>query len=143
MADGPMVYTHGFFSIGPSGTEVDLSDHIESIEITDLTEAKETTRANANKARTRAAGMVDWSAKVTLIQDYASGEVDATLYARRGQNDTAMTCRPENGAVAVNNPQWAGSCIMTEYNPAAHQVGEVVKATATLLGNGLLARTTS
>ena len=57
---------------------VDLSDHIASVEIAQSFDAVETT-AFGDSGRTRTGGLEDSSITLSFHQDFASGSVDATI----------------------------------------------------------------
>jgi hypothetical protein len=121
---------------------VDLSDHVTQVTIKYSAEVIETTAMGSN-SRTRTTGLKDWSADIEFNQDFAAGEVDATLWSLVGAAPFAVEIRPDAGSASATNPKYAGSAVLPEYNPIDGQVGALLKTKITLQGDGNLTRGTS
>ena len=82
-----------YISIG--GT--DMSDHFRSVSISVSAELQDMT-AFGDDWQAREAGLKDWSLTCEYVQDYAAGELDATLWPLVGTS-VALVVRPQSGAV--------------------------------------------
>ena len=122
---------------------VDLSDHIASVEIAQLFDAVETT-AFGDSGRTRTGGLEDSSITLSFHQDFASGSVDATIAPLVG-GTAAFEVRAVGTATAVSatNPKWTGTVLVTEWNPLSGAVGELSTADVTWPVSGQVARGTA
>lgn len=103
---------------------VDVSDHVSSATIeTSRDEVDVTAFGAANKEML--AGLGDASITLSFFQDFAAGEVDATLWPL-STSDTPFTVavKPTNGAISATNPEFQLSCLMFNYSPIAGSVGE-------------------
>lgn len=120
---------------------VDLSDHVRQASLTYEAELQDDT-AGGDNSRNRLGGLKNWSLQVEFAQDYAAGEVDASLFAQVG-NSIAVILRPDTAAVGATNPQYTGDGIIESYQPFGGTIGELAMAPVTLQGNGDLARATS
>ena len=121
---------------------IDLSDHVTQVTIKYAAEIHDKTAMGAT-ARSRIAGLKDWSADIEFNQDFAAGEVDATLWSLVGAAPFAVEIRPDAGSASATNPKYAGSAVLPEYNPIDGQVGAFLKTKITLQGDGNLTRGTS
>lgn len=126
-----------FFSIDA----VDLSDRVESLNLTYESEANDAASGGDN-TRIMLAGLKNWGVEVNFRQDYAAAKVDATLFAKVGTN-SALVIRPNVGVVAPTNPEYTGSGLLTSYTPLAGSVGGVIDAPATWVPAADLARAES
>lgn len=119
-----------------------LSDHVKSVELKYEAADLDST-AMGSSTHTRLAGLKDWSATVTFNQDYAAASVDVTLFSLVGAAPFTILIRDTSGANSTTNPQYSGSCILTNYTPAGGKVGELAEATAEFKAAGALSRLTS
>lgn len=120
---------------------VDLSDRVESLTLTYESEANDAS-AGGDNTRKMLAGLKNWGVEVNFRQDYAAGEVDATLFDKVG-TECALVIRPNVAVVGVTNPQYSGTGLLTSYAPLAGSVGSVIDAPATWVPAGDLARATA
>jgi hypothetical protein len=122
---------------------VDLSDHIASIEIAQSFDAVETT-AFGNSARTRVGGLEDSSITLSFHQDFAATSVDATIAPLVG-GTAAFEIRAVGTATAVSatNPKWTGTVLVTEWSPLSGAVGELSTADVTWPVSGPVVRGTA
>ena len=122
---------------------VDLSDHIASVEIAQSFDAVETT-AFGDSGRTRTGGLEDSSITLSFHQDFASGSVDATIAPLVG-GTAAFEVRAVGTATAVSatNPKWTGTVLVTEWNPLSGAVGELSTADVTWPVSGQVTRGTA
>ena len=123
------------------GTSNDLSDHIASVTINTSYDIVETT-AFGNTAKTRIAGLADNSVSFEFHQDFASGSVESIIYPLLG---TAVTVKvkPDAGATATTNPQYAFSALISEWTPLSASVGELSTASVTWPISGAITKTTA
>lgn len=120
---------------------VDLSDHVSSVTISYEGDAQEVT-ASGDGTRTYLGGLKQWSADVEFRQDYAAGEVDATLFSLVG-TVVGFKARADAAAVSPTNPSFEGNVVVTSYQPLGGSVGDAVNAPVSLQGSGALSRVTA
>lgn len=126
-----------FFSVDG----VDLSDRVESLTLSYESEANDAA-SGGDATRGMLAGLLNWGVEVTFRQDYAAGEVDATLFNKVG-TECALVIRPTTAVVSATNPQFTGTGLLTSYAPLSGSVGSVIDAPVTWVPAGDLARATS
>jgi hypothetical protein len=121
---------------------VDLSDHIASVTITQSIDAVETT-AFGDGGRTRVGGLEDSSLTLDFHQDFASGEVDATIAPLVG-GTASFEIAPFGTAVAASGtaPRYSGTVLLTEWTPLNGAVGDLSTASVTWPVTGVVARGT-
>lgn len=122
---------------------VDLSAYVAEIALDYSAKEIDTTAGNSAGAESVTAGLVKWSADITLNQDYAAAQVDATLFPLVGAAAFAVEIRPSTGAVAVTNPKFTGNAILPSYPPLSGKVGDLLSVKIKLSGSGALTRATS
>ena len=121
---------------------VDLSYHVESIELTHEADPQEDT-VMSDDSIGRLAGLKNWTLTVNFRQDYAASKVDATMFSLIGAAAFAIEIRPDAGAVSATNPKFTGNAILSGYTGVGGSVGEIAMAPCTMLGDGDLTRATS
>ena len=131
------VLTNAFVSIGG----VDLSDHVREVRLPRGVEALDDT-VMGDDFRSEGGGLLTWGLTVVFTQDYAAGEVDATINPLVGST-TAIIIRPDTAAVGVTNPQWAGTALVKAYDPIAGAVGDHLLATVEMGAASDITRTTA
>ena len=113
---------------------VNLSDHIASVSLSSTWDAVETTAFGGGNvpaaARTRQAGLVDNAVTLDFHQDFAAGEVEATIYPLLG-TVVAIKVQPTNAAISVDSPQYQFSALLSEWTPVNGAVGELATASVT------------
>ncbi len=121
-----MVLTNAYISVN----SVDLSDHIRAIEFdNNVDPVEQTTMGDA--VHNFLAGLKNQTFTLTFAQDYASGEVDATLAPLVGAAAFVIEIRPVNTTVGATNPKWSGNVILTDYGALGGSVGDLHEAAAT------------
>jgi len=121
---------------------IDLSDHVREVglnldgDVPDATVMGKTTKVKLN-------GLKDWSVTLKFAQDFAAGEVDATLFPLWGSTAFPVTVRPDNAARSATNPEYSGNCLLSNYQPLSGSVGDLAEAPITLAGSDTLSRLTS
>jgi len=121
---------------------VDLSDLVASITLNSSVDSVETTGFSSTGTRTRVGGLTDNSISLEFRQDYASGEVEATIYPLIG-TVTAVTVKPVNSATSASNPLYSMNCLVAEWTPLNGAVGELATASVTWPVSGAITKTTS
>lgn len=113
---------------------VDLSDHIASVTLGSTYDVVETTAfADGNvpqAAKNRIAGLVDNSLTLEFHQDFAAGEVEATIYPLLG-TVAAVEVQPVNAAISVDSPLYTFNALISEWTPLNGAVGELATASVT------------
>lgn len=133
-----------YFSVGTTVAPTNLTDHVRGVTINYAAEMLDKT-AMQDDSRSRLAGLKDWSMTVEFNQDYAAGEVDATLFDMVGAASTTVRVmvKPTTAAVGAANPRFHGYSLLESYGPVAGTIGGLLTATATFQGDGNLTRSAS
>ena len=108
---------------------VNLSDHIASVTLTTTDDVIETT-AFGSSARTRRGGLADNSVALEFHQDYATSNVEATIYPLIGTT-TAVVVKPNGATTGAQNPSYSFSALISEWTPLNGAVGELATASVT------------
>jgi len=120
-----LVLTNAYITINA----VNLSDHIASVTLTTNDDAVETT-AFGSTARTRIGGLGDNSVAIEFHQDYATSNVEATIYPLLGAT-TAVVVKPNGATTASDNPSYTFTALVSEWTPLNGAVGELATASVT------------
>ena len=118
---------------------VDLSDSVSSITLNSSFDVIETTGFSSTVARTRVGGLADNSISLEFHQDYASGEVEATIFPLLG-TVTTVTVKPVSGSTTATNPLYTVSCLVSEWTPLNGAVGELATASVTWPVSGAITK---
>jgi hypothetical protein len=121
---------------------VDLSDHIAAVTISQNFDEVQTT-AFGDGGRTRVAGLEDSSITLSFHQDFASGNVDASIAPLIG-GTASFNIGPFGTAVAASGtaPRYTGTVLLTEWTPINGTVGDLSTADVTWPVSGQVARGT-
>ena len=130
-----LVLTNAYVTING----VDLSDSIASVTLSTTRDAVETTAFGSTGARTRTAGLIDNSVTLEFHQDFASGEVEATIYPLLG-TATAVVVKPNGSVTGATNPSYTFDALVTEWTPVNGAVGELASASVTWPVNGAITK---
>ena len=114
-----IVLTNAYISVGG----VDLSDLVASVTLNETYDIVETTAFSSTAAKTRVAGLEDNSITLEFHQDYATGEVEQTIYPLLGQA-AAVIVKPNGSTTSAFNPSYTCSAIISEWTPINGSVGE-------------------
>lgn len=136
-----MILNDAFFKAGVLSSEVDLSDHVRSVTIDMTTDIVDAT-CMSDDYKDKLAGMTDWKVTVEFANDYAAGNVDATLFPLLGQ-DVSLIIRPTSDAKGPTNPEYVGTGIMSNYTPLDGKVSALNTNKVTFEGRANLSRNTS
>ena len=113
---------------------VSLSDHIASVTLGSTYDVLETTAFGGGNvpaaAKERIAGLVDNSVTLEFHQDFAAGDVEATIYPLLG-TVAAVRIQPVNGAISTTNPEYQFNALVSEWTPLNGAVGELATASVT------------
>jgi len=120
----------------------DLSDHVASVTINQNVDAVETT-AFGDGGRTRVGGLEDSSITLDFHQDFASGDVDATIAPLVG-GTASFDIGAFGTAVAASGtaPRYTGTVLLTEWTPLNGAVGDLSTASVTWPVSGVVTRGT-
>jgi hypothetical protein len=121
-----LVLTNAYISVGG----VDLSDLVASVTLNSTFDVVETTAFSSTTAKTRVAGLADNSISLEFHQDYATGEVEQTIYPLLG-TAAAVIVKPNGGTTGALNPSYTCSAIISEWTPLNGAVGELATASVT------------
>ena len=108
---------------------VNLSDHIASVSLAMSTDVVETSAFNSTAAKTRVAGLQDNSVTLEFHQDYATSNVEATIYPLLGSNTTIVVS--PTSTVSASSPSYSFSATVSEWTPLNGGVGELATASVT------------
>jgi hypothetical protein len=113
---------------------VSLADRIASVTLGSTYDVLDTTAFKGGNvpsaARERTAGLVDNSVTLEFHQDFAAGEVEATIYPLLG-TVAAVKIQPVNGAISAENPEYQFNVLVSEWTPLNGAVGELATASVT------------
>ena len=113
---------------------VNLSDHVASVTLSTTYDVLDTTAFGGgnvpNAARDRIAGLADNSVTFEFHQDFAAGEVEATIYPLLG-TVAPVKVRPTPAATAADNPLYEFDALISEWTPLNGAVGELATASVT------------
>lgn len=119
----------------------DLSDRLQSVELTLESDDLETT-AFGGTFRTRTGGLKTGTVTLTFFQDFAAGEVDATLFPLFNTIATVVIV-PTTGSVNATNPSYTANCLVNQYQPFASSVGDIATLSVTWPTTGTVTRGTT
>lgn len=121
-----IVLTNAFISVNG----VDLSDTVSSVTLNSNYDVVETTAFSSTAAKTRVAGLQDHSVSIEFHQDYATSEVEQTIYPLLGTT-TSVIVKPNGSATSAFNPSYTFTALVSEWTPVNGSVGELATASVT------------
>lgn len=108
-----------------------LSDHIANITLETKDDIIETTGFGATgAAKTRVAGLADNSVTLDFHQDFASANVEATIYPLIGQT-TTIVVQPTSAATSATNPTYTFTALIADWTPLKGGIGQLATASVT------------
>jgi hypothetical protein len=131
------VMTNASITIGG----VDLSDHCMAVSISYEAETVDDTNMG-DTTRLMLGGLLNYGVEIELSQDYAAGEVDATMFPLVG-TAVAVVIKATSAAVGTTNPSFSANMLLQTYPPLGGAVGEKATTTASFVPAGTLVRATS
>ena len=108
---------------------VNLSDHIASVTLSTSNDVVETTGFSSTAARTRVAGLQDNSVTLEFHQDFATSNVEQTIYPLLGTNTTIVVS--PTSTVSATSPSYSFSATVAEWQSLSGAVGELATASVT------------
>lgn len=116
---------------------VQLETKANSVTLNYETESVDVTAFDGSGARKFAAGLVNVSCEVTLMQDFAAAQTEATIFPLVGTN-TNVIIKPTSGAVSATNPSYTiTGGYLASHTPVAGGVGELATTTLSFTGGTL------
>lgn len=109
---------------------VNLSDHIASVTLSTSADVVDTTGFSSTAARSRVAGLLDNSVTLEFHQDFATSNVEQTIYPLIG-TATTVVVTPVDTTVGATNPSYTFSALVSEWQPLSGAVGELATASVT------------
>lgn len=132
------VITSAQVSIGA----VDLTDYVQSVEISESYDELDTTNMGSSGRRERVAGLGDAQITINFFQDYGSSSVNDTIGPLVGTS-AAFLIVPASGGVSATNPSYAGNVLIKEWSPITGTVGEVSMVSVTWSVDGVITKATA
>lgn len=120
---------------------VDLTDHIAQVSI-DISYDEVETTAFGNSFRTRVAGLGDATVGLSFHQDFASSNVEATIYPLLGST-TQIIVKPVNTTTTTTNPSYTFTALALEWSPISGSVGDLLTADVSWPISGTVTKATS
>ena len=120
---------------------VDLSDHMTSASL-EIEYDSVTTTSFGDTVETLIAGIGRATLNVSLNQDYAGSEVDATLNGLVGTT-TAFVFKATGASVSATNPSYAGTVLVTQYTPMSAEINTLSTLSCSWPVTGAITRATS
>ena len=121
---------------------VNLSDHITSVGLSTSDDVVDTSAFGGGGARTRVAGLADNSLTLEFNQDFASANVEATIYPLIGTLTTVVVS-PTSAVASASNPTYTFSALVSEWQPLSGAVGELATASVTWPISGVITKATA
>jgi hypothetical protein len=120
---------------------VDLTDRVAQVSL-DMSFDEVETTAFGDSARTRVAGLGDHSFSASFHQDFADGEVEATIYPLLGTT-TEIKVKAVNSTTITTNPEYQFTVLVTEWAPISGSVGDLLTADVTWPVSGAVTKNLS
>lgn len=117
---------------------VNLSDHIASVSLSRSDDVIETSAFSSTAAKTRVAGLQDNSVTIEFHQDYASSNVEATIYPLLGTTTTILVS--PTSTVSATSPSYSFTALVSEWTPLNGGVGELATASVTWPVSGAITK---
>jgi hypothetical protein len=113
-----------------------LSDRANSVELNYEVDSVEVT-AFGDVGHKFTGGLQNNTCTIEFMQDYAAGEVEATIYPLVG-TQTTVTVRPGAQATSATNPLYTlTGTFLASHTPVAGAVGELAMTSLTFTGGAL------
>jgi len=93
-----IVLTNAYISVGG----VDLSSLVASVTLNSTYDVVETTAFSSTAAKTRVAGLADNSVTLEFHQDFATSQVEQTIYPLLGQASTVIVKPPAHSIQVIH-----------------------------------------
>ena len=127
-----LALTNAYISIN----SVVLSDHGNSVTLNYEIDSVETT-AFGSSGHTFTGGLQNNSLDITLMQDYAASNVEATIYPLVGTTTTVII-KPNGSTTSTTNPAYTlTGTFLAAHTPVQGGVGELATTSLTFTGGAL------
>ena len=127
-----LVLTNAYISVG--GTV--LSDHANSVTLNYESDSIEIT-AFGDTGHKFTGGLQNNSCEIAFMQDFASSNVEDTLYPLVGTTTTVIV-KPNGSTTSATNPIYTlSSTFLAAHSPVAGAVGELAMTSVTFTGGTL------
>src|SRR5215471_8172690 len=141
---GVVTGKHILWDVALIVNSTDLSDHVESVEITVGINKQAAAAMTELQDYSMAGTITITDPKVTFYQDYAASKVYATLMAAwQARTVFDVKAKASSGAVAATNPQWTIPCFVGEMPIMTGTRGDRHMSAVTLTVAGLFSVATS
>jgi hypothetical protein len=120
---------------------VNLSDHIASVSLSRSDDVIETSAFASTAAKTRVAGLQDNSVTLEFHQDFATSNVEATIYPLLGSTTTIVVS--PTSTVSATSPSYSFTALVSEWTPLNGGVGELATASVTWPISGAITKATA
>ena len=120
---------------------VDLSDHVASVTL-ELNSEEIDTTAMGSTFMSKTGGLKSGTLSIDFQQDFASSEVDATMFPLFGST-TTFVLKATSGSVSATNPSYSGSILVNQHIPISNAVGELATSSVSFPTSGTITRATS
>jgi len=119
---------------------VSLGDHANSVTVTYEKDSVEVTAFGAG-GHTFTGGLQNNTIEIALMQDFATSNVEATVYPLVGTT-TTVVIKPTSAAVGTANPSYTiTGAFLAAHTPVAGGVGELAMTTLSFTGGTLVKAT--
>ena len=120
---------------------VDLSDHVASVTL-ELNSEEIDTTAFGSTFMSKTGGLKSGTLSIDFQQDFASSEVDQTMFPLFGST-TTFVLKATSGSVSATNPSYSGSILVNQHIPVATAGGERATMSVSYPTSGTITRATS
>jgi hypothetical protein len=128
-----IVLTNAYISVN----SVVLSDRSNSVTLTYELDSVETTTFGAT-GHTFVGGLQNNSCEVSFNQDFATSNVEATIYPLVG-TQTTVVVKPNGATTSATNPSYTlSSTYLASHTPVAAGVGELATTSLSFTGGSLV-----
>jgi len=132
------VLTAQFTSL--SGT--DLSAFLTSSELSLESETKEITNYGSGGWKEFLGGLKSGELKLKFLQDVSASQIDSIMWPLLGTVVT-FAVRIDNAVVGTSNPQYAGSVLISAWNPIEGSIGDEASVSVSYQTSGAVTRATA
>lgn len=134
---------HALLNVWLRANGVDLSDHVQDIQVNDEADDVKTT-AMGQYGTDRVQGIKDASVDVTFYQDFASAKVHATLQPLYASGTSfTLEWAPDGSTISATNPKGSATCILLSYPSLGGAVGDANTTKVTFPVKGTIAYATA
>ena len=121
---------------------VDLSSYVKEVTLDMAAADLDSTAMSSTGWESHLGGLKSGKFDVTFNQDYAVGQVDATIFAALG-TVVAVTVNPVNAANSTSNPQYQFNVLVTQAPGPTGKVGDLLESKCSWVVTGAVTRATS